>query len=154
MKYIIRMSINWKDKLEDKENIIFLKENIEENTIEIEVEDIDNFTSKNNFHIEYEILMPGLIKLGLNTVGIIVSPNFRNEEMENSMVEMFKKCRRRGISMHLDVEGEEYKTISSAIAGTTLNSDELISDEIRNSNTVKVSEMLEILRLKDKENSN
>ena len=131
MKYIIKMSINWKNKLEDKENIIFLKENIEENTIEIEVQDIDNFTSKNNFHIEYEILMPGLIKLGLNTVGVIVSPNFRNEEMENSMLEMLKKCRRRGLNMHLDAEEKEYKTISSAIAGTTLNIENGLNSGIR-----------------------
>lgn len=110
MKYIISMSINWKDLLEDRDNIIFLKENIEKNIIEIEVEDIDSFTSKNNFHIEYELFMPGLIKLGLHTVGVILTPNFRNEELENSMAEILKVGRKRGISMHLGVEGEKNET--------------------------------------------
>lgn len=104
MKYIIRMSINWKDKLEDKENIVFLKEDIEENKIDIEVEDIDNFTSKNNFHIEYEIFMPGLIKLGLTTVGVIVSPNFRDKEAEDLMKKMLMKPRKFGISLTMDIQ--------------------------------------------------
>lgn len=131
MKYIIRMSRNWKDILEDKENIVFLEEDVEKNTIEIEVEDIDNFTIKNNFHVEYEIFMPGLIKLGLNTVGVIVSPNYRNEEMEKLMAERLKAVRKRGISMHLNVEGEEYKSISSAIAGTILSIENGLNPGIR-----------------------
>lgn len=104
MKYIIRMSMNWKDRLEYKENIVFLKEDIKDNTIEIEVEDIDNFTSKNNFHIEYEILMPVLIKLGLTTVGVIVSPNFRDKEAEDLMIEMFKRHRKFGVSLTMDIK--------------------------------------------------
>jgi len=107
------MSINWKDRLKNKENIIFFNENNKENTIDIEVEDIDNFTSKNNFYVEYEIFMPGLIKLGLTTVGVIVSPNFRDKKTEDLMRKMLMKPRKFGISLTMGIQnyddiGEKY----------------------------------------------
>jgi len=134
LKYIIRMSKNWRDRLKDMENIIFFNDNSLDNTIDIEVEDIDTFTNKNNFNIEHQLFMPGLIKLELTTVGIIVSPNFRDKVAEDLMRKMLIKPRKFGMSLTMDIqdyddiakkyqtpEGENYKTLSSAIAGTTLN---------------------------------
>ena len=121
MKHIIRMSINWKEILKEQENIVFLNEDIENKIVEIEVNDINHFLSKNNFHIEYEILMPVFLKLGLKTVGIIISPNYKNEELENLMMQMFKRPRKYGNSMSFNAAGEDSKTIYPAIAGTTLN---------------------------------
>ncbi|UYZ39029.1 hypothetical protein OD350_28575 (plasmid) [Clostridium beijerinckii] len=120
MKYIIRMSMNWRDRLKDRENIIFFNENSTDNTIDIEIEDIDIFTSKNNFNIEYELLTPGLIKLGLNTVGIIISPNFRNKEAEDLMRKMLIRQRKYGIRMVTDIQNydniaEKYLTNNKLI---------------------------------------
>lgn len=111
MNYIIRMSIGWKEKLQDIEDIVLFNENIKDKTIDIEIEDIDIFTSKNNFHIEHEILMPGLIKLGLEVVGIIIYPNFRDEKIEKLIIEFVKRPRKYGMHIILENTVQDYDTI-------------------------------------------